>query len=226
MLSRVPFKYRENWRWLPYVAPMAIFLVLTDIEGRLPRGFYPSLYAFKVVAVSLALWTFRGVWRDIKIEARALAPAIGVGLAVFVLWIGIDRAIAYPHLGRRVGFDPFETIESPVLRGLFLATRFYGLVLMVPLMEELFWRSFLLRYVTRPDFENLASGEFSWPAFFLVAGAFGAAHSEWLVAIVAAICYGLLLRATRSLWACIVAHGITNLCLGIYVLSSGDWKYW
>jgi membrane protease YdiL (CAAX protease family) len=28
---------------------------------------------------------------------------------------------------------------------------------------------------------------------------------------------------TRSLWACVVAHGVTNLLLGLYVVYSGDW---
>lgn len=212
--------------WLPYVAPMVIFLVLTDIEGRVPITFYPWLYSAKVGAVSVALWFCRSVWSDVRIEKRVVAPAVSVGIAVFVVWVALDKLIPYPHLGARTGLNPFQAIENPVGRAFFLGARFFGLVLMVPLMEELFWRSFLLRYATQSEFQKLPVGTFSWPAFWLVAGAFGIAHAEWLVAISAAIAYALLLRATRSLFACIVAHAVTNLSLGIYVLLSGDWKYW
>ncbi|HEX9997290.1 MAG TPA: CAAX prenyl protease-related protein [Abditibacterium sp.] len=215
-----------SWLWLPYVAPIVLFLALSDIEGRIARQFYPSFYAFKVVLVSLALWHFRAIWREIRWDKRVIMPAVGVGILVFAAWIGIDKAIPYPHLGARTGFNPFAAIENPTAQFLFLAVRFFGLVLMVPLMEELFWRSFLLRYLTQPDFEKLPIGAFSWTSFALVAGAFGLGHSEWLPAIMAAIAYGLLLRATKSLLACIIAHSVTNLCLGIYVLSTGDWKYW
>lgn len=216
----------ESWPWLPYVAPMAIFLALTDIESRFPLQFYPYLYGFKIAVVSVALWVFRSVWREIRWESRVLPLAVAVGIVVFAGWIWLDKWIPYPHLGTRTGLNPFTAIENPLGRAVFIGARFYGLVLMVPLMEELFWRSFLLRYLTVSEFKTLPLGAFSWTAFALVAGAFGLAHSEWLVAILTAIAYGLLLRATRSLLACIVAHGITNLCLGIYVLSSGDWKYW
>ena len=216
----------ESWPWLPYVAPMVLFLVLTDLEGRSPIALYPWLYALKITAVSVVLWVFRSVWSEIQPQSRVLAPAIGVGLAVFAGWILIDKAIPYPHMGERIGLNPFVAIENPLGRALFLGARFYGLVLMVPLMEELFWRSFLLRILTEPKFKSVPLGTFSWPAFAQVAVVFGLAHSEWLVAILAAAAYALLLRATKSLFACVIAHGITNLCLGIYVLASGDWNYW
>ncbi len=216
----------ELWTWLPYVAPMALFLLLTDLESRAPTAFYPWLYGLKIIFVSGALWMCRAVWRDIRWDGRVLPLSISVGIAVFGLWIGLDKAIPYPHLGARTGLNPFSALENDAARALFLCSRFYGLVLMVPLMEELFWRSFLLRYATEPEFEKLPVGTFSNVAFALVAGAFGLAHSEWLVAIIAAAIYALLLRKTESLFACIIAHGVTNLCLGIYVLSSGDWKYW
>lgn len=213
--------------WLGYVAPMAVFLILTFLEGQFPKSWYVGVYAAKAVLVTGTLIAFRSVWRDIRFEARVLLPALFVGLLVFAEWVLLD-----PHtpqlsfLGKRAEFNPFAAIPDPMQRGLFLFVRFYGLALMVPVMEELFWRSFLLRYITAPDFEKLPMGTYSWGAFAAVAVLFGAAHPEWLVAILCACAYALLLRQTKSLFACIVAHATTNLALGIYVLLTQQWRYW
>jgi hypothetical protein len=205
---------------------MATFMVLTTAESSAPRAYYVWLYLAKVIVVTAVLLGFRTPWRDIRPKANMLVPAVLVGLLVFIQWILLDKAIPYPHLGDRTSFNPFTAIEDPALRLLFLTARFYGLTIMVPVMEELFWRSFLLRYLTDPDFTKLPVGVFSWGSFWLVAVAFGLAHSEWLVAVICACAYALLLRQTRSLFACIVAHGITNLSLGVYILLTHDWIYW
>jgi hypothetical protein len=109
---------------------------------------------------------------------------------------------------------------------LFLVVRFWGLVVIVPVMEELFWRSFLIRYLTDQDFTAVPIGHYSVAAFWLVAGFSGLAHPEWLVAMVASAAYSWLLRATGSLFATVAAHAVTNAALGIYVLVSHDWQYW
>jgi len=205
---------------------MAAFMVLTAAESWVSKGDYVWLYLVKVVIVTVALVGFRTPLKDIRPKARVLVPALLVGLAVFVEWVLLDKWIPYPHLGHRTSLDPFTAIEAPALRSLFLAARFYGLVVMVPVMEELFWRSFLLRYFTNPDFIKLPVGSFSWESFGIVAVGFGLSHSEWLVAVICACAYALLLRQTRSVFACIVAHGTTNLALGIYVMLTHDWVYW
>lgn len=219
-------KHTSYPSWLAYTAPIAVFIVLTSIEGYVPQDGYVWFYLIKAIAVTATLGVFRAPWKDIRPTARVLVPAILVGLVVFAEWILLDQWIPYPHLGSRTGFNPFAEIASPTLRTLFLVVRFYSLVLMVPVMEELFWRSFLLRYFTDSDFTRLPVGSFSWGAFFIVSGLFGLAHAEWLVAFICACAYALLLRQTRSIFACIVAHSITNLALGLYVVLARDWIYW
>lgn len=93
-------------------------------------------------------------------------------------------------------------------------------------MEENFWRSFLLRYFSVPDFRKIPVGTFTWGALAITSVLFGLLHSEWLVAILCGVIYALLLKLTRSLYACIVAHSVTNLALGIYVVTTGSWQYW
>lgn len=213
-------------KWLPYVAPIIAFALLTFAEGYVPREFYFHAYTAKVLVVTIILIVFKSTWHDIQPTARVVPLAVLVGVLVFVQWVVIDKFVPYPHFGERTGFDPFAGLDNPALRTLFFVVRFYGLVLMVPLMEELFWRSFLLRYFTDPNFERIPLGVFSWTAFLIVAAVFGVSHPEWLVAVITACAYALLLKWTRSLFACFVAHAVTNLALGIYVVKTGDWVYW
>lgn len=214
--------------WLAYVAPMALFLLLTVAEGKAPLSLYPLLYIGKALLVTVALAVFSRAWRpEIRFEARVLPAAVLVGLVTLAEWVLIDRFVPYPHLGTRTGYNPFQQIADPALRGAFFAVRFYGLAVMVPVMEEVFWRSFVLRYATDQDrWWSLPVGTFSLAALGIMTALFALAHPEWLVAAVCALLYAGLLRWTKSLFAVIVAHGVTNLGLGIYVLVTGDWKYW
>ncbi|MCS6776782.1 MAG: CAAX prenyl protease-related protein [Chloroherpetonaceae bacterium] len=207
---------------------MALFLCITAlVEPNLPAH-YVSIYTGKVLLVTATLLVFRPVWQqDIRADFRTLPAAVIVGLLVFVLWIGVDRFTPpLPFSSKRIGYDPFTAIADPVQRGLFLTLRFFGLVIMVPVMEELFWRSFLLRYITAEDFRRVPMGQFSATAFGVVTVAFGLAHPEWLAALLCGATYAGLLRATRSLFSCIAAHSVTNLALGLYVITTGQWKFW
>lgn len=210
--------------WPAYVVPMAGFVLITLAESRFP-DYYVGLYIGKLLTVGALLVICRAAWTDIRPNARFLPIAIFAGLAVFAQWILLDRWIPYPHLGARTGFDP-SAIGDPGLRMLFLTARFAGLVILVPVMEELFWRSLLLRLFTDSGWRAIPAGSYSWTAFGIVAAGFAAAHPEWLVAAICACAYALLLRRTRSLFACVVAHAVTNLALGVYVVAAHDWKYW
>ncbi len=209
--------------WVAYTAPMAVFMVITTLEGVWP-GAYPWLYGLKVMVVSWMLGRFAQPWREIRPELKVSVTAIAVGFVVFAEWILLDQWISYPHLGARIGFNPLalQGCDLPV----FLAFRIYGLVIMVPIMEEIFWRSFLLRYLSVPNFRKIPVGHFTWSAFAIASILFGLLHSEWLVAILSAIIYALLLKTTKSLYACIIAHSTANLALGIYILTTSAWQYW
>jgi hypothetical protein len=100
------------------------------------------------------------------------------------------------------------------------------LVLLVPFMEELFWRSFGLRYATRTDFQALPIGTFSAAGAAATCAVFALAHPEWVVALVFAAGMTLLLWKTKSLFACFVAHAVANLALGTYVVTQGAWGLW
>ena len=215
-----------NTSMVGYIAPLAVFGALTEAESWVGPAWYPYVYTAKLAAVMLTLWIFRYTLRDLRPTGAVVVPACVVGLVVCVLWVGIDTYVPYPHLGTRTAFNPLEAFSSTAGRAAFLLIRFCGLVIVVPVMEELFWRSFLIRYVTNPDFTKVPIGEYSMTAFWAVAGFSGLAHPEWLVAVITSAIYTLLLKNTRSLFATVLAHAVTNAALGAYVLTTHDWKYW
>ena len=222
LANEVTSEPEDGRAWIGYVAPMALFMVLSMFEG--DPGRYVWIYILKVVVVSLSLIVFRKTLRDYRFEWRVLLPAILVGLFVFVEWIWISPHTPQLPFGKRVAFDPLALSEPQ--RALFLSFRLFGLAVMVPVMEELFWRSFLIRYITTEKFQSIPPYAFSWGAFAAVTGAFALAHPEWLAAIICAVAYGLLLRQSKSLFACCLAHAVTNLTLGLYVLTTHNWLYW
>ena len=83
-----------------------------------------------------------------------------------------------------------------------------------------------LRYFTNENFEAVPMGVFSASAFWIVTVASAATHPEWPVALIAFAIYAWLLRSTRSLFAVIVAHAVTNAALGAYIMVTHDWIYW
>lgn len=208
-----------------YVVPMGLFLAFTYVEGLVPRWYVP-LYILKIAVVTAALGVCRRPLGTIRFDLATVPLALAVGAAVFLEWILVDRWVPYPHLGARSAFNPFAGIGSPWGRAAFIALTVYAMAVMVPVMEELFWRSWLIRYLTTPQWQAIAPWQYSRNGFLGVAVLFGLAHTEWLVAVICAMAYAWLLRRTQSLFACIVAHGCTNLLLALYVLHTGSWKYW
>lgn len=219
---------RERMPWLPWVLPFALFLVLTSLEGQF-TAYYPWFYTAKMVLVTWILLRLRRFLPEAAPRKDGLGLAVGLGLILTVLWVAVDYIT--PHfpklLGTRIGYDPFHELPNPVGRTLFLLVRFYGLVVIAPVCEELFYRGFLLRLVTDfDDFRRVPLGRFSTTAFAAVVVLMGLSHPEWLSALVFSAALCALLARTRNLFACIVCHGVTNLALGIYVLAFHAWKFW
>jgi hypothetical protein len=51
-------------------------------------------------------------------------------------------------------------------------------------------------------------------------------HNMFLAGILAGAIYNLLLYYTKSLSQCVLAHAVTNLALGFFVLLSQKWYFW
>ena len=214
--------------WLPYVLPFGLFLLLTTVEAHLPLPAYPIFYAVKIALVGAALIALRGAFPEARPGGGGWAAAAISGTALFFLWIFLDTHT--PHfafLGTRTAYNPAREINSSWGVLLFLVVRFLGLVVVAPIVEELFYRGFLLRFVTDiDDFQRVPTGTFSAVALLINVVVFALSHPEWLAAAVFALALCGLLRLTKNLFACILAHGVTNLLLGVYILHTAQWQYW
>jgi len=217
--------------------PFAVFMAFIGLEELLRflsgRGFITVspdqllyLYPVKVVVVVGILYRYRKqyqelVWRDLLRLPESLAVVM-IGLLVFLLWINLDWAV--PGVPSGQGYSPL--LLPPALQLPMIVMRMIGAVLVVPVMEELFWRSFLLRYICDAHFEKVPLGHFTWASFVISSVLFGFEHHLVLAGIVAGIFYNLVLYETRSLAQCILAHAVTNFALALFVLISGRWDLW
>lgn len=215
------------------IAPFAAYILFLALSEPLGRWFAHLgfderwLYVLRVGAVLALLLLFARRYQELgwtvaRLDLGAWLMSIGVGAAVFAIWI-----VPWPQWAQTspgAGFSPLSDSGSvdPVLA----LSRLVGAALIVPIMEELFWRSFLLRWIKQQDFLNVDPARVGWLAFVIVVVLFGLEHSLWLAGMIAGAAYNALYMARRNLWAPIVAHAVTNGMLGIWVLATGNWQYW
>lgn len=215
-----------------FILPMAIFLALLALAGALRTlGGGPWLaapeywiYPAQTLICAALLVLF---WREFNLRApRKALFAAGIGLAVFALWIAPQQFLGFPP--RVTGFDPVVFAAQPALYWGTVIFRFLRLVVVVPLVEEIFWRGFLLRYLINEKFTEVPIGAFSWFSFGVVTVAFGFTHSpaDWIAALVTGALYNLVAYRTRSLASCVVAHAVTNLLLGAWIMATRQWGFW
>lgn len=220
------FKQLVAKPWFPYVLPFVLFLLLTE-----PARFFPPLIPFLYIAKTIIVGTLLWFWRhkyaadwSSGLSLRDFCLAFGCGLLVLVIWIVPEEYLF--QVGQSAGFDPYALGGSQAAAIGLIGIRLIGSSVVVPVMEELFWRSFIMRYLINPDFRSVPLGTFTWFSFIGVAVLFGLEHHRVLVGIIAGLLYGLLLLQQKNLKGVILAHAVTNLGLGIYVVVTGNWMFW
>jgi uncharacterized protein len=193
----------------------------------LPSYTFLLLYPLKISTVIAALWYFHTDytelhWPDLSQWQHTLFSIVS-GIAVFLLWIKMTWPFAV--FGTVQGYDP-TSIQQGSARIAVIASRLFGASIVVPIMEELFWRSFIVRYIIKPEFEKVQIGIFTITSFVISAILFGMEHNLWLAGIMAGVVYNFVLYKTKSITQCILAHAVTNGSLGVYVLSTQSWYFW
>lgn len=214
---------------IPYIVPMATFILIIALNGWLPETAYPWMYVSRAVLVAAMLVYFWKRYTPIRWNFWWLGVIVGV-VGIFQ-WVGMQLFLQQfeffkpPTKGL---FNPFEYFHAPASQWSWIAVRVLSASLIVPIMEELFWRDFLWRQFLAPnDFKLAQIGEFDWKVFFGIALVFAVVHGNWwLTSIVWALMIHCLLVYTKSIGACIIAHGVTNLLLAVYVLKTQDWAFW
>lgn len=220
---------------LARVIPFAIYMTFVAllelpsmVGGPAPsQELIISLYPVKIAVVTAALIYFRKSytdfdWATLKNTKHTLF-SVGIGLIVFIIWINLDLPFAIQ--GELSTYDPSSIHEGSVLIFM-LVSRALGAAVCVPIMEELFWRSFLVRYLINKDFMQVGAGAFTTFSFIVTSVLFGLEHQLYLAGMIAGAAYNLVYWRTKSLSTCILSHGVTNVVLAGYVLLTRSWHFW
>lgn len=217
--------YEKSWR---YAAPFAILMALLG-AGSLLELNLGYAYPLRTIAVTAVLVLCSR--QLVKLRPSVPLGSVLVGLAVFVVWIGPD--VLWPGYRNHWLFSNFITGKPAGLHpdlsnpALFLFFRVSGSVLLIPIVEELFWRAWFMRWLIKPEFQKVPLGTYSAQAFWITALLFASEHGAfWEVGLAAGAIYNWWMVRTRSLADCTLAHAVTNGALAAYVLLTGRWEYW
>ncbi len=219
-----------------YVVPFVVFMLflpvpdvvapflksVSPILGENPKFVVWPLQT--LVCAGLLMW----YWKEYNWGGSTKwVWGIGIGVLSIAIWLAPEFVV--PGSKPRVdGFNPTLLEETPILWWLTVIARFLRLVVIVPLVEEIFWRGFLMRYLINPEFEKVRLGTYSHMAFWAVVVLFMLAHgvADWPAAFVVGALFNFVAIRTRSLSTCVITHAVTNLLLGIYIMFTGKWGYW
>ena len=251
----------EKYRWLTFVLPFAVFMVVGALEPKpdaaarpdlpvaaaddgdaaassswLPYRYYPVVYTLKILLTLAAILFVLPGYREFPL---GLSPwAVAVGVVGVVVWVGICRLDlektllepiglgSFVSIGQRSAFDPFEQFQGNLTAAwAFLGVRLFGLAVVVAVIEEFFLRAFVMRFVIDAKWWEIPFGQVSLLAVVVGTAIPMLSHpAEMLAAAVWFSMVTVLMVKTRNIWDCVVAHGVTNLLLGVYVVLSGEWQ--
>ena len=222
------------------VVPFIVFLALTFLQDKFGGAGRFWVYFAKTIAGAGMIWAVRPFIAEMRWKLSWEAVVVGIG--VTVMWVGIDGS--YPKLDvlmvklglskAKTAADQATAVWNPhvqfgqgtALAWFFVVARILGSSLVVPPLEEVFFRSFLYRYVARLDFMSMPLGLFAWMPFVVTSVLFGFEHQEWLAGILCGFAYQGLVCSKGRLGDAIAAHAITNFLLGLWVVWRGAWSFW
>jgi len=233
----------ERHRWLTYLLPLGVFLLVGSLEPTperpggaalgltIPYDVYPWIYTLKISLTLAAMWFVSAGYRAFPLKATPLAVVIGaVGV---VIWVGLCRLqleqrllgsiglAGFLEAGARSAYNPFEHLAGHSVGSWgFLVVRLAGLVVVVPVIEEFFLRGFAMRFAVAAEWWEVPFGKVNKAAVLVGVAVPMLMHPAELLA--AAAWFSLvtwLMVKTRSIWDCVVAHAVTNLLLGLYVIG-------
>jgi CAAX prenyl protease-like protein len=239
----------KKHRWVTFILPILVFLVIGRLEPKpptagsstgwlaLPYGYYPIVYTIKIFLTGAAVLFVSPGYREFRFVVNPLAFLVGVvGFFAWagICWLDLERYLLEPlgldwfvRHGDRSAFNPFREIEtgSATLLWGFLAVRLFGLAVVIAVAEEFFLRGFLMRFVMSADWWDIPFGKVTVAAVLVGTGVPMLMHpAEFFAAGVWFTLVTWLMVKTKNIWDCVVAHGITNGLLGVYVVISGRWE--
>ena len=219
------------------MAPFLVFLALTFCQGQFGAASAYWFYLAKTLVGAWLVWEMRPAVSEMRWAFSWEALVVGIG--IFAIWVGVSGewttqnslwvklGISHPPVKPAALWNPHEQFGSgSVLAWFFIVTRILGSTLVVPPLEEVFYRSFIYRYIAKPDFLSVPLNQFlPWP-FFATVAIFGFSHNEWLAGILCGAAYQWLVLRKNRLGDAMTAHAITNFLLGVWIVWRGAWHFW
>lgn len=212
------------------IYPFAGFILLLALEPLLARGLIdlgggaePTYLLRSLLALTLIVYFGRDY---VELRGRPTfkqgLAALLAGWLVFLLWVA-----PYPTWlgGHSASMAPAMPMQSSA-DIFWLICRWSGSALVVPVIEELFWRSYLMRRLDSVDFMSVSPAHVTAYAIAVSSVLFAVEHQLWLAGLLAGLVYAWLYRQFQVLWVSILAHVTTNAMLGIWVVYGGHWQYW
>jgi CAAX prenyl protease-like protein len=230
-------KYLSSSPTVVRVAPFVIFVLLTAAQGKFGPA---SAYWFYFAKTLVGLWLVFEI-RPLVAEMRWAFSweAVLVGVGVFAVWVGISGEWTTQNsLGVKLGISAAP--KNPVaawnpnaqfgagsaLAWFFVAVRILGSTFIVPPLEEVFYRSFLYRYIAKPDFQSVPLNKFLPRPFLATTAVFGFSHNEWLAGLLCGAAFQWLVIRKNRLGDAMTAHAITNFLLAVWIVWRGAWQFW
>jgi uncharacterized protein len=219
----------QKYPSVPYIAPFLAFLLFLAVSGRhLISAYWEApLWVLVLGFICVRLWP-----REISVVPVRPWASITLGILVFAIWIAPDLVTPgyrnAPLFTNAITGKLHSSLKPAELQSHWiLFWRTLRAVAVVPVVEELFWRAWLMRWLINPDFYKVRLGTYAPLAFWATAILFASEHGPyWDVGLVTGIIYNFWLIRTRSVADCILAHAVTNGVLSAYVIASSQWQYW
>ncbi|PWU17912.1 MAG: CAAX prenyl protease-related protein [Verrucomicrobia bacterium] len=207
------------------IAPFAVYAVLGFFQGELGAESRYWFYIAKTFIGAWMVWTVRPYVQEMRWKLSW--EAVVVGVAIFAVWVGLDGL--YPRLSKLdAGANPFEQFGAgSAVAWFYIVVHIGGMTIIVPPVEEIFYRSMLYRYFVKLDFLSMPLGRFHALSFVVTSVIFGLMHPDrWLAGIICGVAYqGLVVRKNR-LGDAMTAHAVTNLMLGCWIVWRHQWSFW
>jgi len=229
---------RQIFSRSPHVAraaPFVVFVLLTAAQGRFGAD---SAYWFYLAKTLVGAWLIFEMAPFVPEMRWAFSwEAVVVGAGIFFAWIGISGewatqnslwvklGLSHPPASPASAWNP-RVHFGPALAAFFIIVRILGSTWIVPPLEEVFFRSFLYRYLARQNFLEVPLNRFFPVPFFVTAIVFGFEHNEWLAGVLCGMAYQWLVYRKNRLGDAMTAHAITNFLLGVWVVWRGAWNFW
>jgi uncharacterized protein len=206
------------------VVPFVIFVGLTALQGKLGEA---SAYWFYLAKTLVGAWLIFEMRPHVAEMRWAISwEAIVVGILIFGLWVGLDGH--YPEFIKPGATGNPATVfgNGSGLVWFFNLVHILGMTLIVPPLEEVFYRSFVYRYIASHNFLAVPFNRFIPLSFVVTVALFGFSHAEWLPGLLCGAAYQWLVIRKNRLGDAMTAHAITNFLLGVYIVWRGAWHFW